>query len=829
MPELDLATGYSPATLSALEATSGAEASGAPTSTIQEILAQANQVLVVGALGTGKTALLRALAWELASSLSPAPAEEETPSRATQAQGGHLPIFVDLAAFAHNGQPPFELLFASLGQYGLPATRSFLRDHLQQGQCMLICDNLHRLSDPVQRAQFAEMVDRFGRNVWIIAKRPTTWTLDLSGFKTAILRGTECCSLAACLDQLAGDRSADLAPLYAACERNTALRDLASLPLMAAAMVRRVLASAGQAVRVPDLYEACITTCLGEWETGSREGAKLPLADQMAILQAIALEMQQACTWSISRDSLRRLVAEHPSSAGQSAVGQWIDDLAAEGGILGPVAEGNSDLAFFSPSMQSNLAAREIMRLGAVRDVLPVVGFSEWHSTVVSLASLFTDPTPFLRQIAEHDAKEPDKWYLLAHCLAEVEGDTAAIRSNVEERLWALVESPDCPDCSAALTALAGMEHVRVRDYLESALQGRNALRKRRAILACGWVREAWSTPYLGMATLDPELDLAPQAARVLGLIPSSQSARFLARAIKEGPVPVRPVAAQALVSLGRADAKLDPYVVQTLVGYLESDDTAVAQLAEQSLLELGQASMPELAKILNDERLPQARRVRVAKIVGSLGSDKSLPLLIEATLRARLEDLHGYVQAIAAVGPAAVPHLIDALEGKDVTRAAGLTWSLLAIGAPAVQPVIEALGAPHPEVRNAAARILEQMPQDAIQPLIHAVLADSRLEIRKPALEILGRIGTDEVVSALIKALDDRIRSCGATQRAISGGSANPWPWIPCCGHWRRTRILAQSGSSLPAWAGFASHASSVCSSTRSGSPYCVTLPREA
>jgi len=783
LPDLDLAAGDTQGPLSRLEITSEGGSSGnghpersdAAGSSIRELLARSNHVIISGSMGCGKTALLRALGWDLACSLAPTAVDQPATHLSAQGQENLLPIFVNLDEFARGDKPPFDLLFESLGEHGLPATRSFLRDCLQQGRCVLLCDNLHRVSDPDKRAQLAEMVRRFGHNTWIIAKRPTDWTLDLPGFETSVLRGTDCCSLPDCFENLAGERSADLAALYAACERNQALRDLARLPLMAAAMVRHILALSGHALRVPDLYEACITACLGEWDGLPRDGVSLSLMDQRSILQAVACEMQQARTWVINKDSLRRLIEEHRSSVGKIRAALWVDSLASEGGILGPVAEGSSDLAFYSPSIQSYLAARQIMDLGNVADVLPVVDLPEWHNTVVLLASMLPDPVPFLQQIAAQGTKEPGKWLLLAHCLAEAEGDTAAIRSHVEDQLFALLEDPAFEDWSAALTALAGMERTRVRDYLESALQSRNTIRKRRAIMACGWLREAWCTPYLGVATLEPYDDLATQAARVLGLIPSSQSARFLARAVKEGPLHARATAARSLVALGRTDPKLISYVVQALVTYLGGDDPHLSQLAEHSLLDLGQAAMPELAKVLNDERLPQTRRVLVAKVLGSLGSEESLPLLIQATLRARHEDLQGYVQAIAAVGPQAVPALIAALEGKDVTRAAGLTWALLAIGEAAVQPVIEALGAPHPEVRNAAARILEQMPQAAIQPLIQTVLADSRLEIRKPALEILGRIGTDEVVSALIKALDDTDLAMRRNAARYLGRFGNP------------------------------------------------------
>ncbi len=749
LPSVDLATGYAPATLCSSEDRS-------ELCSIQDVLGHSRHVIISGCLGAGKTALLHALGWEFASSLDPSFTSRLVSVLPGQDQGSFLPILVDLGTLAHQSKPPFDLLLDSMAENGLPTTRSFLREYLQQGKCVLLCDNLHQASDPEKRAALAEMVERFGNNIWVIAQRPTTWSVDLPGFHKGTLHGIDRPSLASYLDHLAGERAGDLASLYAAFERNAALRELAEIPLMAAAMARQVLAIPEHRVRLPDLYGACLTTCLGEWGATSQNGTGFPMAEQVALLRTIAYKMQQDRAWAVDGNELRQLIEQSLHLAAGRDTQRRFESLTSEYGILCPVAEGSADYCFFAPSMQSYLAAAQIVALDKSADMIPFLDLPEWHNTLVLVASMLPHPMRFLQQIASQQAREPGKWLLLARCIAEVEGAAEAIRSDVENRLSALLEDPASEYWSDAITALAGMEHTTTRNYLETALQGKNEARKRRAILACGWLREGWSAPYLGMATMEPGLDLAMQATRVLGLIPSSQSARFLARAMTDAPLEARPVAARSLVTLGHTEPKLVPYVVNTLIDYLHNDGAEVSRLAEQSLLQLDQVAMPELGKALSDERLPQPHRARIAQVLGRLGSEQSLPLLVEATLRANQEDLQGYVQAITAVGPQAVPTLIDALEGKDVTRSAGLTRALLAIGGPAVQPLIEALGAPHPEVRNAATRVLEQIRQPAIQPLIQAVLADSRLEIRKPALEILARIGTDEVVSALIKALDD-------------------------------------------------------------------------
>jgi HEAT repeat protein len=118
--------------------------------------------------------------------------------------------------------------------------------------------------------------------------------------------------------------------------------------------------------------------------------------------------------------------------------------------------------------------------------------------------------------------------------------------------------------------------------------------------------------------------------------------------------------------------------VVRELIRALGDENSDVADVAETALIEIGRATMPELTIALNDQRLEKTPRSRVAKTLGRLGDEHAMPILLDALLNSPPEELEGYVEAMAGVGPAAVPTLIAALAAKDVTTGAGLvaSWS---------------------------------------------------------------------------------------------------------------------------------------------------------
>ena len=155
-----------------------------------------------------------------------------------------------------------------------------------------------------------------------------------------------------------------------------------------------------------------------------------------------------------------------------------------------------------------------------------------------------------------------------------------------------------------------------------------------------------------------------------------------------------------------------------------------------------------------------EVTRRRAARTLARSG-DSTPEALADAIVRE--EDASGRESLARALGrtdgPEAVPALAlvvadDPDEGvrESAALALGKTWS-----EEAVEPLIGALGDPHSTVRGAAADALANTWSDrAADPLRLAAAEDPSAQVRERALRALARLGADEAMAALRRAMQD-------------------------------------------------------------------------
>lgn len=114
----------------------------------------------------------------------------------------------------------------------------------------------------------------------------------------------------------------------------------------------------------------------------------------------------------------------------------------------------------------------------------------------------------------------------------------------------------------------------------------------------------------------------------------------------------------------------------------------------------------------------------------------------------------------LAAIGPPAIPYLIDAFANTDGNVRLVAIRALARIGPEVASPTIRALGDSNPQVRAGAASTLGQiLPRpDQTVPVLIAALGDKDVIVRRQAVVSLGSCGPEarEAVPQLIKALSD-------------------------------------------------------------------------
>jgi len=191
------------------------------------------------------------------------------------------------------------------------------------------------------------------------------------------------------------------------------------------------------------------------------------------------------------------------------------------------------------------------------------------------------------------------------------------------------------------------------------------------------------------------------------------------------------------------------------LIRALDYDrDAEVRRQAAEALGSMGdeQALAPLIFR-LNDDDL--AVRTAAARALGQIGDPRAVEALT-ALVEQEPEELASVAaQALGAIGSAdATPTLIAALVDQDPSLREVSSQALAQIGAGAAFALLRKLDETEGEVREAVRETLRRMGPEAVNDLALQVGDRRNLERTKAAL-VLGEIGNERAIEALVKALN--------------------------------------------------------------------------
>ncbi|NYB51460.1 MAG: HEAT repeat domain-containing protein [Methanobacteriaceae archaeon] len=220
----------------------------------------------------------------------------------------------------------------------------------------------------------------------------------------------------------------------------------------------------------------------------------------------------------------------------------------------------------------------------------------------------------------------------------------------------------------------------------------------------------------------------------------------------------VRENSAEALGRIG--DKRAIPYLIESL------EDDPDEEVRLKAAWALGEIGDPEAVDALINALSDQSWSVRrtAANSLGLIGDHRSVPYLIKS-----LEDSDWHVRKYSAVAlgkmkdKSAIPVLLEAMDDED----ADVRWkAMLALGKMgeiAVKPLIETLKNKNWRVRAKAAEVLGKIGgEEALNALICLLLgknADKNRHVRGKAAEALGRIGDERALEALANAQKDEYK----------------------------------------------------------------------
>jgi HEAT repeat protein len=150
-------------------------------------------------------------------------------------------------------------------------------------------------------------------------------------------------------------------------------------------------------------------------------------------------------------------------------------------------------------------------------------------------------------------------------------------------------------------------------------------------------------------------------------------------------------------------------------------------------------------------------RRCAAARGLGRLGERRALDSLLQAAVHGTGELQSAVVQALGLFGdPHAAPLLVGLLPHADQSVRRDVIGALVQIGQVSVGPTMAVLRHPDAEVRRAAVEVLGKLGAvEAIEGLI-ASLGDREADVRRDAVYTLGKLGDRRAVGAVIGMLDD-------------------------------------------------------------------------
>jgi HEAT repeat protein len=206
----------------------------------------------------------------------------------------------------------------------------------------------------------------------------------------------------------------------------------------------------------------------------------------------------------------------------------------------------------------------------------------------------------------------------------------------------------------------------------------------------------------------------------------------------------------KAAYALGRIAAD-PPKTIAVLLAAFKDDNEDVRQAAGDAVAKFGTDAVPGLLKALAD---PDRKvRVQAAHAVAEMGSDAkdTAPRLRELLLaKGPVDDgaVNSYAQALAKVGKAGVPALVDGLKDDRPAVRGAATQGLAQVGAEAVPALVDALGDKNVEVRRLAAQVLAPMrvgDKMVVTALAYAIKNDADEHVKQQcvmALQYLGAAG---------------------------------------------------------------------------------------
>jgi HEAT repeat protein/Cdc6-like AAA superfamily ATPase len=713
---------------------------------LSEALETDPHVMAVGPAGTGKSALLRWQAIELARKVL------EGGRRVLLTGGGPPPLPVYLPLTGLPSDKSLEACAAdAIAATGFDDAASFLDIHLASGRTVLLFDDLDTLA-PDDRAQAAEriagLVARYPENRVVVATRDPADQRWLPGFSVLEVAGIDPARIETLAGRWGYGQVVNTSGFMQVLERAPVVRSLVARPGWLATALAGVAETEGQ-IRAFDVVSGFVR----QLDRGD-ESVWPPVAED---LQLRGLVEGQASSLPIERRN--------------SGLLQW------------PTAD---TFRFVHEAVQAFYAARSLA--DQIELLVEHASDPAWLPVIVLAIGHQKQPQALIRALLDADHVSP-----AARALAEMRESDEDLREAVVTRLLEHLGQQDREDDRAlaiSLAGLLGVETVKRTGLISPALAAlvdpRPGVRRAAAeavarlgdpsaiaplLTALGdedrVVRRAASSALaaFGDRTVQPlvrQLNVPDERLRRAAMralaAQGSRAVAVLVPLLDASSSTMRSEASDALAGIG-ADAV--PLLVEVLADAPPRGNRSETQVAGASaaLTKIGRASVIALLPVYSEADPSTASRiVEIVQAIGEPAID-ALGEILSAPEHPLAGDAAGLLGNFGALGGRAAPQLVRTLGDPRFELRWEARRSLRRIGADAMPALLETLDGEDVSARWEAAQILLSLPDPPVIPLIRtltSIMGSVDVADRRRAVRALGSLSGVEVRQALETVIGD-------------------------------------------------------------------------
>ena len=731
--------------------------SGEPsTLSIAEALTEQSRVVLTGPKGTGKSALMRRHALELAQEARQAGIRSSVFSSGAPS----LPLYIPLADVTAEADLDAELRTA-LSSAGFADADDFLDAHLAHGNAAVFFDDLDSFEPDALRevaGKIVDLVNRYPLIRVIAATRDIADAACFDGFVTFEVAGVDPARVESLASRWGYSDVADSSGFLQVVERLPLIRSLVARPGWLAAG----LANLGREhIRAYDIV------------TGFVDYIE---SDPDPEWFALGRRMHEAHAAIGSRDQLK-------SVRRRSGLLSWLSD---------------DTFTFVHPAVQVYLAAAADPPndVAAAQEMASRADDPWWRMAVV-LASAHFDEEPahaMIRRLLDESHSQ-----LAALAISErltpdpqlLEEAQIALLDKIGEES----EDPTRRRHAVALAAVRGGEPVRktgiVGPVLDSLQNGVPMVRAA-AAGALGGLRDPGAIAPLLSSLGDAHSEVRGRAADALAVF-GDRTVQPLVRQLNVPNPEIRLAAQRALSQQGEL-------AVPALIALLDSASSATRAEVAGALAGIGSAAVPALIETFardvaggsfeaSDERLAAVQsasealtliggpavsplvgffgeadpshRERVVEVLGAIGADavEALSAMTTDLHHAHSVDAAGLLGSLPHVGKEATRALVRALADERFEVRWAARRSLRRLEDDAEDALLDALAADDERVRWEATEILLQYPEppiDRLRPVLEARLESPAVQDRRQAVRALAEMSGPMIRDLLVRALDD-------------------------------------------------------------------------